>query len=109
MKVKVERFICGDSGPSYFRKKTIRFLAVDVLGKGVRTRGGGCWRRVRVEGREENVFKGQCYLIFGFIFFSLITFPQAPENDIRVISNFFGDIPKSRCTTGINDKGVQTK
>jgi hypothetical protein len=38
-------------------------------------------------------------------FFASGTFPQAPDNDIRVISNFFGDIPKSRCTTGINDTG----
>ncbi len=34
-------------------------------------------------------FKGQCHEIFCFRFFSLITFPQAPKNDIRVISNFF--------------------
>jgi hypothetical protein len=35
-------------------------------------------------------------------------FPQAPEINIRVISNFYkirGDIRKSRCTTGINDTG----
>jgi len=33
--------------------------------------------------------KGQCHEIFCFGFFSWITFPQAPENNIRVISNFF--------------------
>ncbi len=33
--------------------------------------------------------KGQCHEIFCFRFFSWITFPQAPENNIRVISNFF--------------------
>ncbi len=32
--------------------------------------------------------KGQCHEIFCFRFFSWITFPQAPENNIRVISNF---------------------
>jgi hypothetical protein len=42
--------------------------------------------------------------------FSVIIFFQAPENSIRVTSNFFensGDICKSRCTTGINDTGVK--
>ncbi len=33
--------------------------------------------------------KGQCHEIFCFRFFSWITFPQAPENNIRIISNFF--------------------
>ncbi len=33
--------------------------------------------------------KGQCHKIFCFRFFSWITFPQAPENNIKVISNFF--------------------
>ncbi len=33
--------------------------------------------------------KGQCHEIFCFRFFSSITFPQGPENNIRVISNFF--------------------
>jgi hypothetical protein len=40
--------------------------------------------------------------------FSLITFPQAPENNIWVITNFLkicGDIRKSRCTTGVNNTG----
>ncbi len=35
--------------------------------------------------------------------------PPSPWNNIRVISNFFekfGDIRKSRCTTGINDTGA---
>ncbi len=43
--------------------------------------------------------KGQCHEIFCFRFFSRITLPQAPENNTRVILNFF----KSRCTTGVND------
>ncbi len=52
--------------------------------------------------------KGQCHEIFCFRFFLWITFPQAPDNNIRIISNFFknsGDIRKSRCTTGVNDTG----
>ncbi len=52
--------------------------------------------------------KRQCHKIFCFRFFACITFPQAPENNIRVIpifSNIRGDIRKSRCTTRINDTG----
>ncbi len=33
--------------------------------------------------------KGQCHEIFCFRFFSWITFPQSPDNNIRIISNFF--------------------
>jgi hypothetical protein len=33
--------------------------------------------------------KGQCHEIFCFRFFSWITFPQAPDYNIRIISNFF--------------------
>ncbi len=33
--------------------------------------------------------KGQCHEIFCFRFFSWINFPQAPDNNIRIISNFF--------------------
>ncbi len=33
--------------------------------------------------------KGQCHEIFCFRFFSWIAFPQAPDNNSRVISNFF--------------------
>ncbi len=33
--------------------------------------------------------KGQCHEIFCFRFFSWITFPQAPYNNISIISNFF--------------------
>ncbi len=33
--------------------------------------------------------KGQCHEIFDFWFFSWISFPQAPEYTIRVVSNFF--------------------
>ncbi len=35
------------------------------------------------------ILKGQCHEIFDFWFFSWIRFPQAPENTIRVVSNFF--------------------
>jgi hypothetical protein len=52
--------------------------------------------------------KRHCNKIFCFRFFSWITFPQAPHNNISIISNFFeigGDICKSRCTTGVNDTG----
>ncbi len=37
----------------------------------------------------ESPLKGQCHEICCFGFFSWITLPQAPENNIRVISNFF--------------------
>jgi hypothetical protein len=46
------------------------------------------------------LLKGQCQEIFCFRFFSWITFPQAPENNIKVISKIRGDI-----ATGINDTG----
>jgi hypothetical protein len=52
--------------------------------------------------------KVQCHKIFCFRFFSCIIFPQAPENNIGIISNFVSilrDVRKSRCTTGINDTG----
>ncbi len=51
--------------------------------------------------KDEFLLKGQCHKIFCFRFFSWITFPQAPENNIRVISNFF--LRNARCTTGVND------
>ncbi len=40
-------------------------------------------------GKMKPVLKGQCHEISCFRFFSWITFPQAPENNIRVILNFF--------------------
>ncbi len=54
--------------------------------------------------------KGQCHEIFCFRFFSWITFSEAPENNIRIISNFFENSRrfsqvKPRCTTGVNDTG----
>ncbi len=53
--------------------------------------------------------KGQCHKIFCFSFFPCIIFPQAPENNFRVISNFLkisrSYIRKSRCTNGIIDTG----
>ncbi len=56
----------------------------------------------------QQYLKRQCHEIFCFRFFSWIIFPQALENNFRIISNFFeirGDIRKSRCTTGVNDTG----
>ncbi len=38
---------------------------------------------------RNNVLKRQCHKIFCFRFFSWIIIPQAPENNTRVISNFF--------------------
>ncbi len=51
--------------------------------------------------------KEQCHEIFVQGFFKII-FPQAPKNNIRVISTVIvskirRDIRKSRCTTFIND------
>jgi hypothetical protein len=47
--------------------------------------------------------KGQCHEIFCCWFFSLISFPQAPDYTIRAVSNYFknrGDIPSSMFATG---------
>ena len=38
---------------------------------------------------SDGCLKGQCHEIFCFRFFSWITFPQAPDNNLRIISNFF--------------------
>ncbi len=38
---------------------------------------------------EHCSLKGQCHKIFCFRFFSKNTFPQAPDNNIRIISKFF--------------------
>jgi hypothetical protein len=35
------------------------------------------------------MLKGQCHVIFCFRFFARIIFPQAPENNTRVIFDFF--------------------
>ncbi len=52
------------------------------------------------------VLQGQCHEIFCFRFFSLINFPQAPQNNIRTLTNFLKisrDIRKSRYITYIKD------
>ncbi len=54
------------------------------------------------------ILKGQSHEIFFFRFFSWITFPQAPVNNTRVVSNFFQSSRrywqvKVVCTTYIND------
>ncbi len=36
-----------------------------------------------------STLKGRCHHILRFRFFSWLIFPQAPENNIRVVSNFF--------------------
>ncbi len=41
---------------------------------------------------QQRTLKGQCHRIFCFRFASWITFPQAPENNSRVISNFFKNL-----------------
>ncbi len=38
------------------------------------------------------LLKGQCHKIFCFRFFSCIIFPQAPKNNIRIVSNFFQNL-----------------
>ncbi len=48
----------------------------------VRSESRAKWTRLRA-------LKGQCHKIFRFRFFSWITFPQAPDNNIRIFSNFF--------------------
>ncbi len=42
-----------------------------------------------IQKRKWMNLKGQCHEIFCFMFFSWITFPQAPDNHIRIISNLF--------------------
>ncbi len=45
-----------------------------------------------------------------FVFFSWISFPQAPEYAIRAISNFFENLRRgSRFTTGVVDTGDKWK
>ncbi len=65
-------------------------------------------------GLSRDVLKGQCHEIFDFRFFSWISFYQAPEYTIRVVSNFFensrifaaqGVLP----TTSVNDTGGKWK
>ncbi len=56
--------------------------------------------------------KGQCHEIFDFWFFSWISFSQAPEYTIRIVSNFLkirGDIRSLRFATGVNDTGDKCK
>ncbi len=51
-------------------------------------RQAGGASRITIKGLERNPrpsLKGQCREIFCFRFFSWITFPQAPENNIRVM------------------------
>ncbi len=54
-------------------------------------RGSPQWTAPYLEQRDVTTeeLKGQGHEIFCFKFFSWITFSEAPENNIRVISNFF--------------------
>ncbi len=45
--------------------------------------------------KDTDPWKGQCHEIFGFWFFSWISFPQAPEYTIRAVSNFFKNSRRS--------------
>jgi hypothetical protein len=52
------------------------------------------------------LIKGTVSRDFWLQIFSRIIFPQVPENNTRLISNFFKISWRySRCTTGINDTG----
>ncbi len=42
---------------------------------------------LHISSNSRNPLKGQCHEIFCFRFFSWIAFPQAPDNNIRIISN----------------------
>ncbi len=66
------------------------------------------WHQLNILKPGNQNWKGQCHKIFCIRVFSWIIFPQAPENNTRVISIFSKiceDICKSRCTTDINDNG----
>ncbi len=67
------------------------------------------WAKLAIKNKEA-LLKGQCHEIFCFRLFPWITFPQAPDTVITlgsfwIFSKIRGDIRKSRCTTGVNDKG----
>jgi hypothetical protein len=76
-------------------------------------RQGGCQRKkpdkmnVKKLNFQESL-KGQCHEIFVSCFFSWIIFSKAPENNMRVISNFFENswkYSKVKVHTVINDTG----
>jgi hypothetical protein len=56
--------------------------------------------------------KGQCHEIFDFRFFSLISFPQSPEDTMRAVSNFFensGRYSQLKVCHGVVDTGGKCK
>jgi hypothetical protein len=69
----------------------------------------------------KHLLKGQCHEIFCFRFFSGITFPQAPDNNSRIISNFFENSRRysqvkvhhrwqiCHIATGVNDTGINRR
>ncbi len=66
----------------------------------------GCWPPSPIP------LKGQCHEIFGFWYFSSISFPPAPEYPIRpfpILSKIRGEIRSSRLTTGVVDTGGKWK
>ncbi len=50
-------------------------------------------------------FKGTVWRYFLLPILPWTIFPEAPENNFRVLSNFFENSRKSRCTIGINNTG----
>ncbi len=80
---------------------------------------GPIWVRLSWYKNFTYALKGQCHEIFCFWFFSWITFPQAPDNIIWIVSNFFENSRRysqvkvhHRCqrhrwqiAAGINDTG----
>ncbi len=74
-----------------------------------------CRNDLYLESKNRSIFriplKGQCHEIFCFRLFAWITFHQAPENDIRVISNFVENsrrysqvkVHRGKFAAGIND------
>ncbi len=69
---------------SNFRKNSKRFHW-NTQGPG----GTDSWKNLSQKFHVRLPFKRQCHEIFDFWFFSWISFPQAPENTITAISNFF--------------------
>ncbi len=62
------------------------------------------------QANSSRLLKGQCHEIFCFWFFHESVFPQPqsiPFGPFRIFQKIRGDIPKSRCTTSINDPLTQ--
>jgi hypothetical protein len=73
-----------------------RGVNASVLEKDIGTMNGVIHVIDRQATRQSiSLLEGQCHEIFCFRFFLQITFPQAPENNIRVISIFFENSRRS--------------